>query len=75
MLIPLAATKTSIGGKILRNSNESKTINLVGDKISTSHKNMRLTQLFLENKKQKRFITLQTKIILSYQNKKEKYIC
>jgi hypothetical protein len=31
---------------------------LVGDRISTSHKNMRLTQLFLENMKQKRFITL-----------------
>jgi hypothetical protein len=44
-------------------------------RISTSHKNMRLPQLFLENRKQKRFITLQTTIILPFQTKNEKYIC
>ena len=52
-------------GKILRISNENTIMYLVGDRISTSHKNMRLTQLFLENMKQKQFITLQTTIILS----------
>jgi hypothetical protein len=44
-------------------------------RISTSHKNMRLPQLFLENRKQKRFINIQTTTILSFQTKKDKYIC
>jgi hypothetical protein len=38
-----------LGGQI-RNNNENTIIDLVGDRISTSHKNMRLTQLFLENR-------------------------